>query len=155
MVVTSLKNVNGFQPNQVRKSQNSCEIESCVKTGCPSHTHFASRCKSPRACSVDQCSISRKHLRSLYDALPSSFRRRQEENREQGPSVGSSSNLAQPQSDHFVMKSSTSIAVGSHDYKALPIVPVKVKGRGSGGLHMPCSITAKHRHRAVRVWSRS
>ena len=33
------------------------------------------------------------------------------------------------------MKSSTSIAVGSHDYKTLPIVPVKVKGRGSGELH--------------------
>ena len=30
------------------------------------------------------------------------------------------------------MKSSVSIACGSHKYKALPIVPVKVKGRGSG-----------------------
>ena len=30
------------------------------------------------------------------------------------------------------MKSSVSIACGSHEYKALPIVPVKVKGRGSG-----------------------
>ena len=29
------------------------------------------------------------------------------------------------------MKSSVSIAGGSHEYKALPIVPVKVKGRGS------------------------
>ena len=92
---------------------------------CLPHTHFASRCKSPRACSVDQCSISRKHLGSLHDALPSSFRRRREENREQGPSVGSSSNLVQHQIDQFVMKpSSISIAVGSHDYKALPIVPV-------------------------------
>ena len=61
-----------------------------------------------------------------------SFRRRQEENCEQGPSVRLSSNLTQPQSDHVVMKSSVSIACGSHEYKALPIVPVKVKGRGSG-----------------------
>ena len=30
------------------------------------------------------------------------------------------------------MKSSVSIAGSSHEYKALPIVPVKVKGRGSG-----------------------
>ena len=51
-----------------------------------------------------------------------------EENREQGPSVGSSSNLMQPQSDHVVMKNNG----GSHEYKALPIVPVKVKGRGNG-----------------------
>ena len=88
--------------------------------------------KSARACSVDQCSISRKHLGSLHDALLASFRKRQEENREQGPCVGSNSNLAQPQSDHVVMKNSVSIAGGSHEYKALPIVPVKVKGRGSG-----------------------
>ena len=77
-------------------------------------------------------SISRKHLGSLHDALLASFRKRQEENREQGPSVGSSSNLTQPQSDHVVMKNSVSIAGGSHEYKALPIVPVKVKGRGNG-----------------------
>ena len=55
-----------------------------------------------------------------------------EENREQGPSVCSNSNpTPKPQSEH-VMKSSISIACGSHEYKALPIVPVKVKGRGSG-----------------------
>ena len=80
----------------------------------------------------DQCCISRKHLDSLHDALQASFCRRQEENRDQGPSVGSSPNLTQPQSDHVVMKSSVSIAGGSHECKALPIVPVKVKGGGSG-----------------------
>ena len=96
---------------------------------CLSYTHVAFGCKSPRACSVDLCSISRKHLGSLHDAVLASFRRRQEENREQGPSVGSSSNLTQPQSDHVVMKSSVSIAGGSHEFKALPIVPVRVKGR--------------------------
>ena len=99
---------------------------------CLSYTHFASGCKSPCACNVDQCCISRKHLGSLYDALLASFRKRHEENREQGPSVGSSSNLTQPQSDHVVIKSSVSIAGSSHECKALPIVPVKVKGRGSG-----------------------
>ena len=83
-------------------------------------------------CSVDQCSISQKHLGSLHDALLASFRRKQEENHEQGPSVGSNLNLTQPQSDHVVMKSSVSIAGGSHECKALPIVPVKVKGRGCG-----------------------
>ena len=41
---------------------------------CLSYTHLASDCKSPRACSVDQCSISRKHLGSLHDALLASFR---------------------------------------------------------------------------------
>ena len=35
VIRVSLKNVNGFQPNQVRKSWNSYEIESCVKTACP------------------------------------------------------------------------------------------------------------------------
>ena len=35
VVVISLKNVNDFQPEQVRKNRNSCEIESCVKTVCP------------------------------------------------------------------------------------------------------------------------
>ena len=38
----------------------------------------------------------------------------------------------QPQSDHVVMKNSVSITGGSHECKALPIIPVKVKGRGSG-----------------------
>ena len=99
---------------------------------CLSYTHFASGCKSPRACSVDQCSISRKHLNSLHDALLACFGRRQEENRQQGPSVESSLNLTQPQTDHVVMKSSISIAGSSHEYKTLPVVPVKVKGRGSG-----------------------
>ena len=94
---------------------------------CLSYAHFAFGCKSPRACSVDQCSISRKHLGSLHDALLARFRRRLQENREQGPSVGSSSNFTQPQSEH-VMKSSVSIVRGSHEHKALPIVPVKVKG---------------------------
>ena len=70
---------------------------------------------------------------SLHDALLASFHRRQEENREQGPSVGSSSNPnPKLQSEHVVMESSISIACGSHEYKALPIVPVKVEGRGSG-----------------------
>ena len=77
---------------------------------------------------------SRKHLGSLHDGLLASFRRRQEENCEQGPSVRLSSNLTQPQSDHVVMKSSVSIACGSYEYKALPIVPVKVKGRGCGDI---------------------
>ena len=99
---------------------------------CLSYTHFASGCKSPRACSVDQCSISRKHLGSLHDALLASFRGKQDEDRAQGPSVGSSPNLTQSQSDHVVMKSSVTIAGGSHGCKALPIVHVKVKGRGSG-----------------------
>ena len=40
---------------------------------CLSYTHFASGCKSPRACSVDQCSISRKHLGSRHDGLLASF----------------------------------------------------------------------------------
>ena len=86
-------------------------------------------------CSVDQCSISRKHLGSLHDALLASFCRRQEENNcKQGPSVWLNSNLTQPQSDHLVLKSSVSIVGGSHEYKALPIVPVKVKGRGSSNI---------------------
>jgi len=46
---------------------------------CLSYTHFASGCKSPRACSVDQCSISCKHLTSLHDAALASFRRRKED----------------------------------------------------------------------------
>ena len=74
----------------------------------------------------------KKHLCSLHDGLLASLRRRQEENCEQGPSVRLSSNLTQPQSDHVAMKSSVSIACGSHEYKALPLVLVKVKGRGSG-----------------------
>ena len=72
-------------------------------------------------------------MASLHDALLASFHRRQEENREQGPSVCSSSNPnPKLQSEHVVMESSISIASGSHEYKALPIVPVKVEGRGSG-----------------------
>jgi len=99
---------------------------------CLSYTHFASGCKSPRACTVDQCSISRKHLSSLHDAALASFRRRKEENGEQGPSVESSAGLTQPQSDHVVTKSSVSITGSNIEYKALPIVPFKVKGTGSG-----------------------
>ena len=74
-----------------------------------SYTHFATCCKSPRVCSVEQCFISRKHLGSHHGALPASFCRRQEENHDQGPSVGSSANVTQPQSEHVVMNSSISI----------------------------------------------
>ena len=79
------------------------------------------------------------------------------ENREQGPSVGSSSNLTQPQSDHVVMKNSVSIAGGSHEYKALPIVPVKVKGRGNGEIITTYALldNGQHQPGAVRVWPRS
>ena len=94
---------------------------------CLSYTHFATGCKSPCTCSVEQCSTSRKHLGSLHDALLARSHRRQEENREQRPGVGSSSNpTPKPQSEHVVMKSSISIACGSHEYKALPELPVKV-----------------------------
>ena len=125
---------------------------------CLSYTHFAPGCKSPRACSVDQCSISCKHMGSLHDALLASLRRRQEENRKQGPCVGPRSNLMQPQSGHVVMKSDISIAGGlSHEYKTLPIAPVKLKegARARSLQHMPCSITAQHRPGAVRVRPRS
>ena len=40
---------------------------------CLSYTYFATGCKSPRACSVEQCSISHKHLDSLHGALLDSF----------------------------------------------------------------------------------
>ena len=78
---------------------------------CLSYTHFATGCKSPRACSVEQCSISRKHLGSLHDALLASFRRRQDENRDQGAAVGSSSNLTQPQRDNAVLENCVSFQV--------------------------------------------
>ena len=99
-----------------------------------------------------------KHLGSLHVALLASLRRRQEENREQGPCVGPRSNLTQPQGGRVVMKSSISIAGGlSHEYNTLPIVSVKVKEEAVARLlqHMPCSITAQHRPGAVRVWPRS
>ena len=111
---------------------------------CLSYTHFANGCKCPRACNVEQCTIKRKHLGSLHDALLASFRRRQEENRDQEPSlssslsdmrtqgasVSSSASVMQTQSDHVVMKSSISVAGGRQECRALPTVPVKVKGRG-------------------------
>ena len=40
----------------------------------------------------------------------------------------------QPESGHVVMKS------GGHEYKALPIVPVKVKGRGKGEFITTCAL---------------
>ena len=110
---------------------------------CLSYAHFANGCKYPRACNVEQCTIKRKHLGSLHDALLASFRRRQEENRDQEPSLSSSSSdmrtqvasvsssasVMQTQSDH-VMKSSISVAEGSQECRTLSIVPVKVKGKG-------------------------
>ena len=131
MVVTNLKKCERFSAKTSEEKLKFVRDRKLCEN-CLSYTHFATGCKSPRACSVEQCSISRKHLGSLHDALLASFHRRQEENRKQGPSVCSSSNpTPRPQSEH-VMKSSISVACGSHEYKALPIVPVKVKGRGSG-----------------------
>ena len=46
--------------------------------------------------------------------------------------LGQAQILCSPKSDHVYMKSSVSIVGGSHEYKAFPIVPVKVIGRGSG-----------------------
>ena len=40
---------------------------------CLSESHFISGCKNPRSCTIEQCTISRKHLQSLHDALVASF----------------------------------------------------------------------------------
>ena len=95
-----------------------------------SYTHFANGCKSPRTCNVEQCTITRKNLGSLHDALLTSFRRRQGENRNPETSVSPSSSVIQTQCGHITMKSSISVAGGSHECKAVLFVPVKVKKRG-------------------------
>ena len=41
---------------------------------CLSYSHFASGCKSPQSCTIEQCTTARKHLQSLHDALVASFR---------------------------------------------------------------------------------
>lgn len=73
-------------------------------------------------------------MRSPHDALLTSFRRRQEENRDPGTSVSRtpqcSSTVIHTQSGHITMKNSISVTRGIQECKALPIVPVRVKGRG-------------------------
>ena len=57
---------------------------------CLSYCHFASSCKSPRSCTIEQCTIARKHLQVLHDALVASFRSRDDKansERVSGPSV--------------------------------------------------------------------
>ena len=70
------------------------------------------------------------HLESLHDALLARFRRREEESSNAGPGVDSGPSPLQAQSGHVAMKGDVSAFESRHECKALPIVPVKVKGRG-------------------------
>ena len=87
---------------------------------------FASGSKSPQSCTIQQCTIPRKHLQSLHDALVASFRRRDGKGNNERVSVPSVDQLPaelHAQQSHHVFDTKPEI-------KALPIVAVKVKGRG-------------------------
>ena len=93
---------------------------------CLSYAHFVN------GSIISTSKITRKHLGSLHDVLLASFHRKHEEissdMQTQGPSVSSSASDMQTISGHFVMRSSLSVAGGSHECRTLPIVPVKDKG---------------------------
>ena len=100
---------------------------------CLSYSHFASGCKSPRSCTIGQCTIAHKHLQSLHDALVASFRSRDGEGNNErfsGPSVDQRPAELHAQQSHHVMKRSVEAFHTKPEIKALPIVPVKVKVRG-------------------------
>ena len=132
MVVTNLKNVNGFQPRQVRKRWSSYEIESCAKTVCPIRILLL---------------VARVHVRVVLNSAvfpvstwalfitplfitPLAFT--EDKKKIVNKDLVFVQAQIQLQSPKVNMLWSISIACGSHEYKALPIVPVKVKGRGSG-----------------------
>ena len=100
---------------------------------CLSYSHFVSGCKSPQSCTIEQCTIACKHLQSLHNALVASFRSRDGEGnneRVSGPSVDQLPAELHAQQSHHVMKRNVETFDTKPEIKALPIVPVKVKGRG-------------------------
>ena len=97
-----------------------------------SYSHFASGCKSPRSCTIEQCTIARKHLQSLHDALVASFRSRDGEGnneRVSGPGVDQLLAELHAQQSHHVMKPNVEAFDTKPEIKALLIVPVKVEAR--------------------------
>ncbi|XP_067030834.1 uncharacterized protein [Acropora muricata] len=100
---------------------------------CLSYSHFGSGCKSLRSCTIEQCTIARKHLQSLHDALVASFRSKNGEGnneRVSGPGVDQLPAELHAQQSHHAMKRNIEAFDTKPEIKALPIVPVKVKGRG-------------------------
>ena len=155
VVVTSLKNVNGFQPNQARKSWNSCEIESCVKTVCPIHilllvarvhvhvvlisapfpentwAHFTMPCWL--AFAEDKKKIANKYL-----------------------VLGQAQALRSPKVITWLSRVVFLSLVVAMSARPCQFYLLKSKEGAAASLlqHMPCSITAQHRPGAVRVWPR-
>ena len=97
---------------------------------CLSYTYFANCCKSPRGCSIEQCTITRKHLETLHDALPASFRRQEEKSSNAGPSVESGPSPLQKQSGHVVMKGDSSITETEMSAKPNLLCPLKSRVEG-------------------------
>ena len=107
-----------------------CDRKLCEN--CLSYSHFASGCRSPRSCTIEQYTIASKHLQSLHDALVASFRSRDGEGNNQrvsGPGVDQLPAELHAQQSHHVMKRNVEAFDTKPEIKALPIVPVKVKGR--------------------------
>ena len=73
-----------------------------------------------RACNVEQCTTTHKHLGSLHDVLLTSFRKREEKNRDPGTSISPSSSVVQTQSGHIGMKNSICVTGGIRECKAVP-----------------------------------
>ena len=84
---------------------------------CLSCTYFAN---GLRACNVEQCTTTHKHLGSLHDVLLTSFRKREKTNRDPGTSISPSSSVVQTQSGHIGMKNSICVTGGIHECKAVP-----------------------------------
>lgn len=87
---------------------------------CLSSTHFAGGCKWPNACKVQDCTFSRKHLGVLHEALLSLRQDKQVKQPESKDNKESFVGLIDKKASREVTR-----------IKALPIVPVKVKGKGS------------------------
>ncbi|KXJ19734.1 hypothetical protein AC249_AIPGENE21546 [Exaiptasia diaphana] len=106
---------------------------------CYSTRHFSGECKVPNACGVTGCGFSRKHMEELHEASLISTRRERQSavaNENKGsaafpslPAGGSA--LGKPGGGHAGFTGSISCCANTESIKALPIVPVKVKGKGS------------------------
>ena len=155
VVVTSLKNVNGFQPNQARKSWNSCEIESCVKTVCLKHILLLIARVLVRVVMISALFPENTWAHFTMPCWPA-FAEDKKKIAIKDLVLGQAQTLRSPKVITWLWRVVFLSLVVAMSTRPCRSYLLKSKEGAAARLlqHMPCSIKAQHRPGAVRVWPR-
>ena len=94
---------------------------------CLSTTHFSAGCKKKKSCNIPGCSMRRKHMSSLHEAIVAFEMRKDQQLKTASTSQSATSSSSGNQRPFVGTLSET--GAGCHR-KSLSIVPVKVRGKG-------------------------